>query len=341
MRIALSNRLYFPVVGGTPVLTYSLAKAFASHGHEVFLITATAGGEADPGDGFKLIRQPSKRELLDVADYVDVLLQIEVSISLLWPFLLRGKPWFVSHQTHFGETWLSSLQREITRFGTPTSISDCVYETWGKRGVIVPNPYDETVFKFGTEPKRQELLFVGRLLEAKGLMELLQALAILKGKNLTPHLQVIGDEVENGISVIPAFQKRTQELGIADQVTFAGARNQKDVAEEMMRSRILVVPSRWVEPFGIVALEGLASGCVVVASEQGGLREAVGSFGHFFKNGDAESLAGVLSNVLKNLDHLKPDPAALKTHLSHHTSDAIARQYEALFEKKIPHFVTR
>lgn len=336
MRIALSNRLYFPVVGGTPVLTRSLARAFVSHGHEVVLITATAGPANEDEEGFKLIRQPSTRELLDVADWADVLLQIEVSLNFLWPFLLRGKPFFVSHQTHFGQTWLSRLQRAVTRWGWPTSISQCVYQAWGSRGVIVPNPYDETIFKPGSENQRQELLFVGRLIESKGLVDLLQALAIMKNKNhLQPQLQVVGDEFENGVSVIPAFQQMTQELGLAEQVTFAGSRHQKEVAEEMRRSQILVVPSRWMEPFGIVALEGLASGCLVVASEQGGLRDAVGTFGHFFKNGDAESLAAVLSNVLEKADVLKPDPLVLQTHLDFHTADAIARRYETLFEKQI------
>ena len=49
-----------------------------------------------------------------------------------------------------------------------------------------------------------------------------------------------------------------------------------DLVNQLNQSEILVVPSLWSEPFGIVALEGLACGCALLASDAGGLPDAVG-----------------------------------------------------------------
>jgi glycosyltransferase involved in cell wall biosynthesis len=88
-----------------------------------------------------------------------------------------------------------------------------------------------------------------------------------------------------------------------------------------------VVPSRWREPFGIVALEGIACGCVVVGSAEGGLAEAIGPCGLTFPNGDAQALANALSRLLENpaeCDRLRQNAAA---HLARFTPRHVAGLY--------------
>lgn len=78
----------------------------------------------------------------------------------------------------------------------------------------------------------------------------------------------------------------------------------------------MVVPSLWDEPFKIVALEGIACGCVVVGSKGGGLKDAIGPCGLTFDNGDVAGLTAQLINLLANLDQLTAYRKKAKEHLS-------------------------
>jgi len=59
-------------------------------------------------------------------------------------------------------------------------------------------------------------------------------------------------------------------------VRMLGYRDHPDVMSAMARAAIVVVPSRWAEPFGLVALEALASGAALICSPRGGLPEVAG-----------------------------------------------------------------
>ena len=72
---------------------------------------------------------------------------------------------------------------------------------------------------------------------------------------------------------------------------FAGYVQGEDLARLLNGHRVLVVPSRWAEPFGLVGLLGVSCGCFVIASETGGLGEAIGPGGVMVPNGNAARLA--------------------------------------------------
>jgi glycosyltransferase involved in cell wall biosynthesis len=88
-----------------------------------------------------------------------------------------------------------------------------------------------------------------------------------------------------------------------------------------------VVPSRWQEPFGIVALEGIASGCVVVGSAEGGLAEAIGPCGLTFPNGNAPALAHALSRLLNDSAECDRLRQAASAHLARFTPRHVAGLY--------------
>jgi glycogen(starch) synthase len=77
------------------------------------------------------------------------------------------------------------------------------------------------------------------------------------------------------------LEERVRKLGLADQVEFLGAIVGEPLVNILNRHKILVVPSSWNEPFGIVALEGIACGCMVIGSSGGGLPEAIGPCGDY------------------------------------------------------------
>ena len=104
------------------------------------------------------------------------------------------------------------------------------------------------------------------------------------------------------------------------------------IAVILNRHRFIVVPSKWKEPFGIVALEGLASGCVPIVSRRGGLVEAIGSHGYVFENGDASELADLLEVVLRDQEKASGRLNGVADHLARFTGRRVAEDYLTVFE---------
>ena len=85
------------------------------------------------------------------------------------------------------------------------------------------------------------------------------------------------------------------------QISFLGFLKHSSVINHFKKSSIVVVPSMWEEPFGRVAIEGLASRNVVIASKIGGLKEILEkNRGVFFKWNDVENLAQTLNKFMQN-----------------------------------------
>ncbi|HJT58866.1 MAG TPA: glycosyltransferase family 4 protein [Ktedonobacteraceae bacterium] len=123
------------------------------------------------------------------------------------------------------------------------------------------------------------LLFVGRVRAEKGIMILLKALDLLmheegwinkKQKSLCLHIFGDGDAV-----YISELQSFLHERQLTSFVTFHGIVSQDELIEQYDRADMLLVPSLWQEPFGLVVLEAMARGLPVIASRTGGLVEIV------------------------------------------------------------------
>jgi glycosyltransferase involved in cell wall biosynthesis len=122
-------------------------------------------------------------------------------------------------------------------------------------------------------PGRQRILSVGRLVERKGVGNVVAALRDVPGAELIiaggpdPHL-LEGDPEACRLQAIAAA------AGVADRVHLCGAVDRADLPA-LMRSADVVVCAPWYEPFGIVPLEAMACGVPVVASCVGGLIDTV------------------------------------------------------------------
>jgi glycosyltransferase involved in cell wall biosynthesis len=143
-------------------------------------------------------------------------------------------------------------------------------------------------------------------------------------------LTIIGTGPEEG-----ALKALTHELNLQEQVEFAGAKSGEELARLLNQHRIMVVPSRWAEPFGLVALEGIACGCAVIGSEEGGLKEAMGPCGITFKNGDQGSLAAALKRLLRDGALEESLRQAGPAHLSRFKAKEVARVYLELIEDSL------
>jgi len=335
MKILIYSPMFYPSIGGLETVVSILAHEFVAQGHEVKLVSQIPATD-DQYFPFEIIRKPNPMQLLNLTRWCDVYFQPNISLKGIWQLLITPKPWVVVHQSWYSRTdgslgWQDHLKHFFLRFATGISVSQAVANHVSTPSVVIPNSYREDIFYEMPEIKREKnLVFLGRLVSDKGVDLLLNALANLKILGLTPKLTIIGQGSEES-----KLRQQVKELNIANQVDFVGAKVEQELVELLNAHQIMVVPSLWQEPFGIVALEGIACGCVVVGSEGGGLKDAIGSCGVTFPNGDVEALTNRLVDLLTNPEKMTIYRANAESHLSKHQPSAIAQAYLQVFEDAI------
>ena len=336
MKILFYSPAFLPRVGGLEINVANMAERFQRAGHEVAVVTTTPGDGPD-GFPYQVVRRPSARELLRWTRWCDVYHQANVSLRGLWPLLLVRRPWVVSHHSWYCRTdgrvaWPDRLKRYLLRFAASSiSVSQAVADDLETPSTVIPNPYRDDLFRRlpGVE-RAGDLVFVGRLVSDKGVDVLLDALALLAAEGLRPGLAVVGEGPERS-----RLEERAGRLGIEGQVEFLGTLKGEDLVVALNRHRILVVPSRYNEPFGIVALEGIACGCVAVGSAGGGLKDAIGLCGETFRNGDAADLARILGRLLRHPEAHEEYLRHAEAHLAAHTTDGAAAAYLREMERTL------
>lgn len=141
--------------------------------------------------------------------------------------------------------------------------------------------------------------FFGRLADQKGVEYLIQAIPFITAHQPACRFLIVGDGPERD-----RLERLAKSLQVRDLVHFLGMRN--DVAALMALTDVIVVPSLF-EPFGIAAVEAMASGRAVVASDVEGLREVVadGVTGILVPSRDPKTLAQVLNALLAKPDYAR------------------------------------
>jgi len=172
-----------------------------------------------------------------------------------------------------------------------------------------PIPTDEAKEVIGVPASGHMLLFVGRIEPLKGLDVLIEALALINQEGILDTcrlcLSVIGGDPEATNEQMNSEMKRLQTLrekfGLQDMITFLGQRSQDTLPYYYSAAEAVVVPSHY-ESFGMVALEAMACGTPVVASQVGGLAFLVqdGETGFHVPDGDAQALSERLTVLLKD-----------------------------------------
>lgn len=119
------------------------------------------------------------------------------------------------------------------------------------------------------------LIFVGRVVEEKGVADLLAALKMLLVDSVPVTLMVVGEGQDR-----PEMEKLALELEIADSVHFAGWQSAAQVSDYLNAADIFIGPSRtaangWVEAQGLTFVEAMMAGTPVIASRVGGIVDSV------------------------------------------------------------------
>ena len=329
MNILFSSHVFAPGVGGIEQMSLMLADEFVRQGHEVTLVTQARSATVDDYP-FTVYRRPGAMQLLQLLRRCDVFFHNNISLRQVWPLALVRKPWVVAHHIWIPHHGLAGrLKRVLLRFAKGIAVSRALADDLPGNAQVIPNANDDAVFKpVDGQVRDRDLIFVGRLVSDKGVDLLLRAVQALAQQGLRPGLTVVGAGPEEA-----ALRAQVASLGLSEQVQFAGVVRGAALASLLSRYKIMVVPSLWNEPFGIVALEGMACGCVVVGSSGGGLAEAIGPGGLTYANGDVHALTDVLGRVLRDQSLQQRLREAGARHVAQHTVPQIAARYLAVLEQ--------
>jgi len=327
---------YFePHVGGVETHVRELSRELVRRGHEVTVLTADTEGAGARGalGGFDVVRVPSRSVWLKtpsmpaVAEAIasgrfDLVHSHTPPPLAAWrasracrrlriPHVLTfhcdpeivhplGGPIVGLFRLTLGR---GTLRRSDELISTTASYASTSREIWNYTPTVIPNAVDSEFFS-PREPARHVLdglpgtpgfriLCVGRLVEHKGIEQLIDAMAFLRPP---AELIIVGEG-----ALRAALEERARASPSASRIHFAGRVPLEDLPDFYRACDVFALPSvSRLEAFGIVALEAMACGLPVVASDIPGVREVVtdGVEGYLADPLDPRSFAGRLDALL-------------------------------------------
>lgn len=317
-RALLITHSFPPNVGGVEEVVSSLAAGLRHYPTVSADVLTLAPAEASDDARFapaRILRGLSLAAIRTATAY-DVFVFHSPVLKLSWLPLLTGKPRInVIHGRMFDAD--DPAQVAAARSSAPRravfhltrrlklaflksadlriAVSAAVADETGPGARIVHNGCDHSTFTCTAPIKNRDprrIVFVGRLSPEKGVSVLVDAIRQLESTGEAPHLDVIGDG-----PCREELEARVASAGLSRKVTFLGKLSPSSVAARLNDSAIAVVPSLSSEAYGLVGVEAQACGCAVVASDVGGLPEALGEATLLVKPGSASDLARALREL--------------------------------------------
>lgn len=361
MRILHWTDNFLPNLGGLETLVRDLVRAQREAGHEPMVVTVRHPERPaeDQCEGVPVWRRPFDDGLMATAPR-------ELGAAVRWCAALKQR--LKPDVLHVHLTQLASFYELLSRSAWPcpvvvtphgpmatlplpdvvkrrilheadavTGISRFFAEDvrpWTKTGEVrlVLNGV-----RLAAEPKPSELgeagrLFAaGRMVRTKGFAVAIQVLARLPEARLT----LAGDGPER-----TELQRLAGELGVAGRTTFLGGVEPDAIGGEMAKASVVLMPSIWQEPFGLVAVQAGMMARPLVASRVGGLPEIVaeGESGLLVPANDPEALANAVGALLAD-----PARAALMGAAGRRRVETLfsiercAADYEAVYRQVTSH----
>lgn len=183
---------------------------------------------------------------------------------------------------------------------------------------VIPNGVDTRMFRPGVGGTTVDLLFVGRLIERKGVDTLLRAFGDLAREHVNVSLAIAGDGPEKD-----RLQALSRQLGVAERVTFLGHLDRAALAERYRRASVFVLPAL-CDAMPNAALEAMASGLAVITTP-GGAGDLVRDNGFVVAPQDPSSIRAAVGRYLA-------DPGLLAAHRASSRTLAQAMSWQAVAE---------
>jgi glycosyltransferase involved in cell wall biosynthesis len=162
------------------------------------------------------------------------------------------------------------------------------------------------------------VVFAGRLVREKGVDVLLHAFEKVVSRIPEALLMIIGDGPEK-----VKLDRLIGELGLNSNISMLGHLSRSETERYCAKAWVQAVPSRWAEPFGLVAAEAMMRGTPVVASACGGLTEIIqhGKTGFLVPPDDVNAWAEILIHLLDDLTWAEQIGQAARTFAQAHLTD--------------------
>ncbi len=146
-------------------------------------------------------------------------------------------------------------------------------------------------------PRENTILFAGRVVRDKAPDSFVSACALVLPDLPGWRAEIIGADGMNANSRETDFVRQVRAQAAVAGVEMAGYRDHPQVLEAMSRAAIVVVPSRWNEPFGLTALEAIACGAPLIVAPRGGLPEVAGDAAVYANPDDPQDIAAAIRGL--------------------------------------------
>lgn len=284
-------------------------------------------------------------------DFAPARLVVSNTSTVLTPFFTErhAAPWVVIVREFYSSVLeRKAFQAILSRAAGIVCVSDSVRSQFDKSFLdrlpttVVHSGADIREFQAidrSTRVSREQdhrILCVGRLLPWKGQDLLLDALALMPPQLGQLSVRFVGAEFGGTGELTADLRRKSASLPPHITVEFPGESPQ--IVDHYAWADVVVVPSRKPEPFGKVVIEGLASGCAVVACGHGGPSEVIehGTTGLLFEPGNAEDLASAITKLVSSPALLQDVSLAGRAASSNWSGDAAAAKILDFFGSLTP-----
>jgi glycosyltransferase involved in cell wall biosynthesis len=165
---------------------------------------------------------------------------------------------------------------------------------------VLHNGVDRTINKLPI--KKKEVLFVGRLVFEKGVDLYVDSVSAVAKMFPDWNFGLIGSyrlgDNDNTNSYADKLIKKFKKIG--NKAKFYGFKDHDFVQEKMKDASVIIIPSLWNEPFGLVAAEAMSNGIAIIASKVGGIPEIIQKNGILIENINQKKLENTLIDLIKN-----------------------------------------
>jgi glycosyltransferase involved in cell wall biosynthesis len=371
MKVLMVTPSFHPITGGTETMVRNLSKEINKLGVHVDILTFNMDRKWDPKwrkkiekiDGITVFKVPALNWLPIVHSP-----RINFEINLVpgrFAYLLKDYDIIHFHEVEFSFPIFSYFVKKpkilhlhgirldyfkryhLSRFILKTSAD--LYLSLSKKMknelitlgipqdkiVCFPNAVDSKIFQPKGKKSDNTLLYVGRIVQRKGLHVLLKCLNYLKN---SVDLKIIGpidcdrDYSQNILRLIEIENQKGKH-----KIRYLGTVDYPTLIEEYQKASIFVLPS-FFEPFGVVLLEAMACGTPVVSTHTGGTPEIVktGENGILVPVNNPVKLAKAIDYLLENKDaRIKFGKAARKTVIDNFSIEVVVKKLCTIYEKMV------
>lgn len=324
-RILFWNEFFLPTIGGIEVLCGQLIDSLRKRGYEIAVVSDDRRGRHPPEEivqGTRVFRLPffrgmagdlpaivevKKRLALILEEWRPALVHLHTSGPSLFYFLenriFEKAPslWTVHSLEYSKAEWNLRILRAVTAANAVSAFIQGQIRSWDPAAEwkvpVIYNGLRPPALKPVVVPASPFVFMAGRVEKEKGFDVALRAFGGIRAAFPELRLKLAGDG-----KALVELRALAEELGLSRSVDFMGWLGPEEIPDLIAQSRLVLMPSRWEEPFGLVALQAMQLAKPVVATRVGGLPEVVihRETGLLVPKEEPDEMAQVMMEILRD-----------------------------------------